>query len=210
MSLLPEPSSETFLDFDVDPSLAPSWFQNDHIRTRVLSIYEMYCEHSTIQEMAAEFDVSPTTVWADIKRARQLQIVSYGNNIEQLMAERVEHHRALLRRCRIALDALHIGYISPNAARRILRNEEQIVVPEYEMTANLEWTPRHAEAEAKILDVMQRSEANIDKIFGLGVPNSGVSINIGTQPQLPVETNNETIIIDVQQVMNEGGKHGSS
>ena len=184
----------------------PRWFDNEEIRERVEQVYNEFMDKIKVATIAARYNISPGQVYGDVKRMREILAITMARNAELILAEQIEAQRRIVQKCEESRQALHLGIIKPSQIRRILRDETEVDIPEdLGLSPMTTYDARMGEADAKILEVMQRAEAEINRLYGLG-NKGGINININSGNE-PAEKR-ESVAVDVSAIMT-GGRYAT-
>lgn len=75
----------------------PRWIENPAIRMRILNVYNDYLQCMSIDELVRKYNVTAQTVFRDIRHAREALKQWWLSDLDNMLAERIEARRALIR-----------------------------------------------------------------------------------------------------------------
>lgn len=145
----------------------PKWLDDDRVRERILRVYAMYIARHSLPEIMGAESISVPQIYKDLGRAREMRNLLFQKDIEHMLMEQVEAHRAIISEARVALADVRKG-TTTKIPRTPTTDDvtDENAEPETEMSIS-EATPARARAEADLLRVVAENEKMIEELLGL-------------------------------------------
>ena len=165
-ALLPASAAKDKLSKTQPGERVPSWMLNEEITHRVVEIYRLHLQRYTIDDIRQRF-INPQTnlpisrgqVERDIKRAREMRVNLFRENMEDTILEQIEAHRQLIRDYREQLRLIRSPVLNYNEETR-----------QYESVPGTEpmvWTGFESRASLDLLKAISEEESKIEGLMGL-------------------------------------------
>jgi len=132
----------------------PKWLEDDHLRTRILAVYKMYLERNSLPKIMEVHSISVTQIYKDIGRARQMRLLLFQGELENLLMEQVSARRQLIVEARDSLTEL----------RRVCNNITDADGNSLDIDTD---KAQKAKAESELLKFISGEEKHVEELLGL-------------------------------------------
>ena len=185
-ALLPASARRDKLSKTQTGEKVPSWVLNEDVTNRITEIYGLYLQKYTVEEIRKRF-INPATnlpysrgqVERDIKRAREMKVHIFRENLEELIEEQIEVHRQLIRDYREQLRLLRAPLLDYNTETRQYESgpgDDRIL-----------WTALESKASLEILKAISEEESKIEGLMGFAQQKLMLQENVvAPETQQPV------------------------